>query len=93
MSQRNLLEKCLGGHTQNANNSFNSTVRRLAPKHLNCGKKIIEITIYIAAEVFNEGYYAILKIMDMLNIKIGQQCKFFTDNQNAKRINQQEQHS
>jgi hypothetical protein len=64
LSKKDLLERCLGGHTQNANKSFNSTVWRLAPKHLNCGLKIIEIAAFISAGIFNEGYYAILKIME-----------------------------
>ena len=33
-----LLIKCLGRHTQNANESFNSTVWRLCPKNLHSGK-------------------------------------------------------
>ncbi|KYQ55491.1 hypothetical protein ALC60_05553, partial [Trachymyrmex zeteki] len=43
LSKEDLLQRCLGGYTQNANESFNSTVWRLAPKHLHCGLKIIEI--------------------------------------------------
>lgn len=34
LSKDDLLERCLGGHTQNANESFNSTIWRLGPKHL-----------------------------------------------------------
>jgi len=30
---------------------------RLAPKHLNSGLKIVEIASYIAARIFNEGYF------------------------------------
>jgi len=41
LSRDDLLERCLGGYTQNANESFNATIWRLAPKHLNCGIKII----------------------------------------------------
>ena len=43
LSNHDLLERCLGGHTQNANESFNATVWRLTPKHLHSGRKIIEI--------------------------------------------------
>lgn len=71
LSQDNLLTRCLGGHTQNSNESFNSTIWRLAPKHLNAGVKIIEIAAFIAASVFNEGYSSILKIMKKLDIQIG----------------------
>jgi hypothetical protein len=37
-----------------------SIISRLAPKHLNCGAKILEIAAFIAAGIFNEGYSAIL---------------------------------
>jgi len=71
LSKKELLEKCLGGFTQNANESFNSTIWRLAPKHLHCGRKIIEIAAYIAAGIFNEGYMYVLKLMYDLQIVIG----------------------
>lgn len=93
LSKEDLLNRCLGGHTQNANESFNSTIWRLAPKHLNCGLKIVEITAFIAAGVFNEGYYAVLKIMETLELKIGQQCKFFADTSDAQRVTRQERRS
>ncbi|KYN31554.1 hypothetical protein ALC56_14435 [Trachymyrmex septentrionalis] len=54
LSKKDLLQRCLGGYMQNANESFNSTVWRLAPKHLHCGLKIIEIAAYLAAGMFNK---------------------------------------
>jgi len=60
LSRDDLLERCLGGHTQNANESFNAMVWRLAPKHLNCDKKIIEIAAFLAAGMFNEGFSFVL---------------------------------
>jgi len=47
----------------------------------------------LAAGVFNEGYYAILKIMEMLDINISQQCKLFADTYDAERITRQERRS
>jgi len=32
LSKEHLLSRCLGGHTQNANESFNATIWRLVPK-------------------------------------------------------------
>lgn len=49
LSREDLLTRCLGGHTQNANESYNSTIWRLAPKHLNSGIKIVEIAAFTAA--------------------------------------------
>ena len=93
LSKEDLLNRCLGGHTQNANESFNPTIWRLAPKHLNSGRKIVEIAAFIATGVFNEGYYAILKIMQTLEINIGDHCKLFAENYDAQRIRRQERRS
>lgn len=93
LSRTDLLERCLGGYTQNANESFNSTVWRFAPKHLHCGIKTVETAAYIAAGVFNEGYGSILKIMDELKIVIGQQCRLFAEKCDSERIERQERRS
>ncbi|XP_043264205.1 uncharacterized protein LOC122404334 [Colletes gigas] len=93
LSNHDLLERCLGGHTQNANESFNATVWRLTPKHLHSGRKIIEIASYIAAGIFNEGYAAILHIMETLEITIGPRCKLYADTYNAKRTKRQKRRS
>ncbi|EFN61336.1 hypothetical protein EAG_00043, partial [Camponotus floridanus] len=50
---------------------FNSTVWRMSPKHLNSGRKIVEIAAYMAAGMFNEGYSAVLSTMQLLDLKIG----------------------
>jgi len=91
LSRDYLLQRCLGGHTQNANESFNATIWRLAPKHLNSGLKIIEISAYIAAGIFNEGCSFILKIMNLLDIIVGTYCKVFAENTDEARIARQNQ--
>ncbi|XP_067208105.1 uncharacterized protein [Linepithema humile] len=90
LSRDDLLTRCLGGHTQNANESFNSTIWRLAPKHLHCGLKIVEVASYIAAVVFNEGNSSILMMMNELQIVVGSLSFNFgkqTDEQRVKRQN------
>ncbi|XP_066590498.1 uncharacterized protein [Prorops nasuta] len=93
LSNDDLMTRCLGGHTQNSNESFNSTVWRVTPKHLNSGQKIVEIAAYMAAGMFNEGYSAVLHTMQLLNLKIGQQCKMFTDNVDIQRIERERRRS
>ncbi|XP_032676769.1 uncharacterized protein LOC116846694 [Odontomachus brunneus] len=90
LSTEDLLTRCLGGHTQNSNESFNTTMWRLNPKHLHSGKKIVELSAYIAAGMFNEGYSSVLMIMQLLGLKIGQQCKMFADNVDNRRIARQD---
>lgn len=86
LSNDDLLTRCLGGHTQNSNESFNSIVWRLNPKHVNSGYKIVEIAANMATGIFNEGYSAVLSTMQLLDIVIGQQCKNFADTVDAERI-------
>lgn len=66
--------------------SFNATVWRTSPKHLNSGGKNIEISSYMAAGIFNEGYSSVLNTMELFGLKIGQTCKMFADNVDAQRI-------
>ena len=86
LANNELLTRCLGGHTQNSNESFNATVWRMSPKHLNSGQKIVEIAAYLAAGMFNEGYAAVLNTMQLLEIKIGQICKMYADKVDENRI-------
>lgn len=90
LSRDDLLMRCLGGYTQNANESFNATVWRLAPKHLHCGWKIVEIAAFLAAGTFNDGYNFILTIMNDLQLQIGIQCKTFADQHTAYRVQRQD---
>ncbi|XP_076673205.1 uncharacterized protein LOC143371648 [Andrena cerasifolii] len=93
LSRVDLLERCLGGHTQNANESFNATIWRLAPKHLNCGFKIVEIASFLAAGTFNEGYSFVLQLMQALDLIIGRECKMFAHEHDAQRLKRQERRS
>jgi len=65
---------------------FNSTVWRLAPKHLHCELKIIEIATYFAAGMFNESHSFILRIMSMLDIIIDRQSKSYADDNDKQRV-------
>ena len=56
------------------------------PKHLNSGQKIVEIAAYMTAGILNEGYSSVLSTMQLLDLKIGQQCKMLADNVDAQRI-------
>ncbi|KYN13524.1 hypothetical protein ALC57_14229 [Trachymyrmex cornetzi] len=77
------------GHTQNSNESFNSTIWRLALKHLS-GAKIIEIAAFVAACAFNKGS-GVLKIMQLLKINNGQHRNIFVNNYDEQRVAGQEQ--
>lgn len=73
--------------------SYNYQIWHIVPKHLYSGKKIIEIATFMSAGVFNEGYYVILKMMELLEIKLGEQCRFFANSYDAQRLRRQERRS
>ncbi|GFS39710.1 uncharacterized protein TNIN_160871 [Trichonephila inaurata madagascariensis] len=73
LSMDDLLERCLGGHTQNANESLNFTIWRLVPKHLHSGLKFVELVSYLAAGLFNEGNSSLLMVISEADIVVGRQ--------------------
>ena len=70
LTEDTLLKLCLGRNTQNNNESYNHCLWQLAPKHMFAGKIMIEIAAWISC-VFNEGYFTFLKIMQLMEVKIG----------------------
>ncbi|KYN06210.1 hypothetical protein ALC62_02849, partial [Cyphomyrmex costatus] len=71
LTTKDLLSRCLGGYTQNSNESFNSIVWTIAPKSISSGKKILDIAVDIAAILFNEGFKGLLEVMALLGLNIG----------------------
>ena len=71
LSHPKLLSRCLGGKTQNANESFNSLVWKICPKTQYCGKRIVEIATNEATVLYNEGNIGRIKIMETFGLKIG----------------------
>jgi len=65
------LQRCIGGFTQNNNESINALIWSFAPKRVFSGAKTVEIASYLAASIFNEGYESLLKMMHVMNITIG----------------------
>ncbi|XP_071652404.1 uncharacterized protein [Temnothorax longispinosus] len=87
LSDDNLLERCVGGFTQNANESLNNIIWRIAPKIQNNGASIVQIAANIAACTFNEGASTYLLMMQALNIDVGRNCATYCKNQDRERIN------
>lgn len=57
LSNGDLLNQCLGGYTQNNNESFNSVVWSIAPKTSSSGKLLVDIAVDIAVCTINENCY------------------------------------
>lgn len=88
LSKDELLRRCLGGFTQNANESINNIIWKVAPKTTNSSKKIIEIASYIAVCLFNEGVTALLKIMHTMGIPVGRNATQYAASYRDRRVTQ-----
>lgn len=63
-----LLTRCLGGKTQNSNESINSLIWRYSPKNSGCGKRIVQTAVNEAVISFNEGNIGRLQTMRKLEL-------------------------
>lgn len=72
LSHPDLLKRCLGGRTQNPNESFNSMVWKLCPKSSGSNRVIAEIALYEAVIGFNEGRKGRLQVLKFLGFEVGQ---------------------
>ncbi|KYM94754.1 hypothetical protein ALC62_14605 [Cyphomyrmex costatus] len=86
LSNDDLLNRCLGGFTQNNNESFNAVVWSLAPKTFASGQIILDIATDIAVCKFNDGFASIMAIMQVLNMTIGHNMYTFCIEADARRV-------
>lgn len=87
LSSRDLLERCVGGFTQNSNESLNSRIWMLAPKKTFSGADSLNIAVNIAISIYNHGAAALEKITTNLGIEIGENLRQFcldTDNKRQR---------
>ncbi|GFS81513.1 uncharacterized protein TNCV_3435731 [Trichonephila clavipes] len=70
LSHLKLLRRCLGGKTQNANESLNSLIWKYSPKLIGSGINVTKIAAFIAACEYNDGSKNRIDLMRALNLKI-----------------------
>ena len=75
---------------QNNNESYNGLLWHFAPKHLHNGLKTIEFASSLAVSIFNDGFYAILKMVQVMDVIIGLIAKEYAMERDDRRINQAE---
>ncbi|KYN23128.1 hypothetical protein ALC57_04462 [Trachymyrmex cornetzi] len=71
LSNDKLLERRVGGYTQNSNESFNQLIWKIAPKTMHSGAKIVNIAAFLATCTFNDGVTSLLEVMNVLGISVG----------------------
>ena len=86
LTQPDLLQRCIGGFTQNNNESFNQYIWKLIPKHSYSGLRVLKIGIYIAVSCFNDGKAAILQVLKKMNADPGLSAVKWAMTQDEERI-------
>lgn len=71
LSKDALLQRCLGGFTQNNNESLNQLIWKISPKSMSDTSTIVEIAAHVAACAFNERCFALLAFMQDMQIGTG----------------------
>lgn len=85
LTNEDLLERCLGLNNQNNNESYNSCLWQLAPKHLYCGKNTLQIAAWISASVYNEGSMTLLMMLKAMGVRVGPLALNYCTNANKAR--------
>ena len=70
-----LLERCLGGFTQNPNESLHSTDWKLCPKELFLGRMAVDTASAMAVCRFNDGASSLYDISKRLGLEPSPICK------------------
>lgn len=86
LSSDDLLNRCIGGFTQNSNESFNATGWSMVPKSVSCGKSVLDIAANLSVCIYNDGLSSIMHIMQALDITIGSNYYNFCVENDERRI-------
>ncbi|GFW79159.1 uncharacterized protein TNCV_3631901 [Trichonephila clavipes] len=70
LSHPALLKKCLGGKTQNPNESLNSLIWKFCPKTIGSRLQIAEFAANLETSVFNDGNQILITILEKFGLKI-----------------------
>ena len=86
LAKTELLEKCLEGYTQNANESINSVIWKYSPKTKNNGLTVVNTAVAIAVCVFNDGANTLGHILEKLGLSVGVFTERFLHDKDTIRI-------
>ncbi|XP_035233802.1 clavesin-1-like [Stegodyphus dumicola] len=81
-----LLKRCLGGQTQNPNESLNALIWKLCPKNSGCGYNIVKTAVNEAVIIYNEVQAGRLHTRNELGYRISDNAVKFTADTDQRRI-------
>ena len=86
LAKPELLQKCLEGSTQNANESTKSLIWKHSPKTKNNGLTVVNTAVAIAVCVFNGGANTLGHMLEKLGMSVGVSTEQFLQDKDTMRI-------
>ena len=86
LTHPDLLNKCLDGYTQNANESLNQKIWKICPKNSYHGAKTVKTAVGLAVMTFNDGMKSLIDVYQKLNISCGDFASAFFNSADSDRI-------
>lgn len=86
LSEETLLEKCVGGYTQNQNEALNNLIWSFCTKAGYAGAKTVESAVGMAICIFNNGYTAIQRIASRLGVSPGRNLTRYLSRLDTARV-------
>ncbi|GFT19173.1 uncharacterized protein TNCV_303051 [Trichonephila clavipes] len=88
-----LLKKCLGGKTQNPNESLNSSIWKFCPKTIGSSLEIAEIAANLATSDFNDRNQILITILEKFGLKINRNvCVSLVERDNRRIFTSRQRH-
>ena len=93
LTNRKLLERCLIGSTQNANESFNAVIWGICPKERFCGVDVVSLACSLAVCIFNHGSITLCDVLKEADCLAGQYTRSALEMEDCKRTHKAERKS
>ena len=86
LAEKELLERCVLGATQNQNESFNNLVWSRCSKTSFCGLPSVQSAVGLAVIIFNDGMHGLKQLMVQLGQESGPRSSWFFNHRDEDRI-------
>ena len=93
LTDDSILQRCLHGRTQNANEALHGLIWQRCPKSIYCGRKTLEVGVASAVCTINDGLVSMKHVLERMNLKPGAQLEQGILKSSSKRARQSTRHS
>ncbi|GFU72238.1 uncharacterized protein TNCV_625881 [Trichonephila clavipes] len=92
LCDKNLLNKCLHGKTQNANESFNGILWKFIPKDIFVELQTLRLGAHVALIQFNKGFRGLLDALNRAQVQVGANTEKAFAQLDEERVSESKRH-